>query len=147
MAKPTTATGSKLSVWLGNGADPEVFVAPCGLRTRGLNLGANANDELIPDCDDPDDPAWVARTIQSLTAGISGSGLLAKEALDAWEGFFFSAASKNCRVIIDWGGGVQRRYDGAFVCTTLNITGELGSRIQVEIALSSDGEITPVVVP
>lgn len=147
MAKPTTVTGSKLSVWLGDGATPEVFVAPCGLHTRGINFGATANDELIPDCDNPDLPSWVARTVQSLTAGISGSGLLAKEALDAWEGFHFGGVSKNCRVIIDWGGGVQRRYDGAFVCTTFNVTGEIGSRIKVEVALASDGVITPVVVP
>lgn len=147
MAQPTTATGSKLSIWLGDGASPEVFAAPCGLRTRGINFTGNANDEIIPDCDDPDAPAWVARTIQSLQAGIRGSGLLAKEALDSWQGFYFGAASKNCRVIIDWGGGVNRRYDGGFVCTAFNVTGEQGSRIQVEIALDSDGVVTPVDVP
>ena len=147
MTKPTTATGSKLSIWLGDGGSPETFVAPCGLRTRGIDFSANANEELIPDCDDPDDPAWVARTIQSLSAGISGSGLLAKEAHDAWESFWFSAAPKNCRVIIDWGGGVQRRYDGAFVCTNFKVNGEQGGRIQVEVAMGSDGEVTPVSVP
>lgn len=147
MAKPTTANASKLSIWLGNGASPEVFAAPCGLTTRGINFSANSNDTQVPDCDDPDAPAWVERVVQSLQAGVTGSGVLAKEALDAWETFFFDAVSINCRAVIDWGSGVTRRYDGRFICSAFNVTGQLGQKIQVEIRLDSDGEITPVVTP
>lgn len=147
MAKPTTASGSKLSVWLGDGASPEVFASPCGLTTRGINFSATSNDVTVPDCDDPDAPAWVERVVESLQAGVSGSGVLALEAQSTWEDFFFGGVAKNCRVVIDWGAGGTRRYDGAFICTGFNITGARGSKIEVEIALQSDGEITPVTVP
>lgn len=147
MAKPTTAAGSKLSIWLGNAASPEVFAAPCGLTTRGINFSASSNDIDVPDCESPDDPAWVERVVKSLQAGVTGSGVLAKEALDTWESFFFDAVAKNCRVIIDWGAGVTRRYDGAFICSSWNVTGVIGNKIQVELKLDSDGEITPVSTP
>lgn len=147
MTKPTTAAGSKLSIWLGDGASPEVFVAPCGLTSRGINFSADSNDTNVPDCDDPDAPAWVERVVRSLQAGVTGSGVLAKEAKTAWEGFFFGGVSKNCRVVIDWGVGGTHRYDGAFICTGFNVTGALGEKINVEIALQSDGEITRVTVP
>lgn len=146
MAKPTTASAAKLTIWLGDGNSPETFVSPCGLTTRGINFTASANDVNVPDCDDPDAPAWVERVVQSLSAGVTGSGILAYEALDEWEDFYFGGLAKNCRVIIDWGSGGLRRYDGAFLCTTYNVTGELGNKIQVEIGLQSDGQIIPVFV-
>lgn len=142
MAKPTTANASKLSVWLGTDTSPQTFAAPCGLTTRGINFSGSANETQVPDCDDPDAPAWVERVIQSLSAGISGSGVLAKEALDTWEEFFMDAIARDCRVIIDWGAGVTRRYDGKFICTGFNISGNLGQKIQVEIALQNDGQVT-----
>jgi|SRR5262245_36257866 len=149
MAKPTTASAAKLTVWVGNGATPtEVFAMPCGLTTKGINFTGTANETQVPDCTDPDAPAWIERVIQSLSAGITGTGVLALEALDTWETFFFEAVAKNCQVIIDWADAPSpptpptRIYQGPFLLTTFNITGQLGNKIQVEVALQNDGEVS-----
>lgn len=147
MAKPTTANATKLSVWLGTDTSPQTFSKPCGFTSRGMNISATANETDVPDCDNPDDPAWVERVVKSLSAGINGSGVLAKEALDAWETFALSGIARDCRVIIDWGGGVTRRYDGRFICSNFNITGNDGDKIRIEVALLSDGQVTPTSTP
>src|SRR5690606_33512417 len=58
MAPPKTAAWYKMLIQVGDGADPEVFSAPCGLTTRGLNFSAETSDTTVPDCDDPSLPSW-----------------------------------------------------------------------------------------
>ena len=145
MTQPTTLNASKLSVWIGSSTSPGTFVAPCGLTTRGINLTANTNDITIPDCDDPDLPSWIGRVVQSLSAGVNGTGVLAIEALPTWRQFFMEATSKLCRVVID-GTGLPPALDcgyfeGLFICSALNITGDLGNKIQVEVNMVSDGQL------
>lgn len=145
MAQPTTLNASKLSIWIGSSSSPGTFVAPCGLTTRGINFTASTNDVTVPDCDDPDLPSWTARVVQALSAGITGSGILAVEAVPTWREFFFDATSKMCRVVLD-GTGLAASLDlgyfeGLFICSALNITGDLGNKVQVEINMTSDGQI------
>lgn len=143
MARPTTLSAAKLLVMIGDGAEPEVFAAPCGLTSRGINFSKETNDSNVPDCDDPDAPAWIERVTVSLSATVSGSGILAKEALDTWREFFFSTASKTLRIKLD--GGIGWGYwQGPFLCTTFNVTGELGDKVQVEVEFQNDGEVTYV---
>jgi len=144
LAKPTTLSAAKLLILLGDGATPtEAFTAPCGLTTKGINFSAASNDITVPDCDDPDAAAWSERVISALSGTVSGSGVLAMESLETWREFFFSGVSKNARVKIDTtlanNGGY---FEGKFICTTFNLTGEIGNKIQVEIELQNDGEIT-----
>ncbi|MFC7399590.1 phage tail tube protein [Chelatococcus sp. GCM10030263] len=143
MAKPTTLSAAKLLVMLGDGATPtEAFTAPCGLTTKGISLSAASNDITVPDCDDPDAASWSERVISALSGTVSGSGVLAMESFETWRDYFFSGASKNARVKIDTtlanNGGY---FEGKFILTTFNVTGELGNKIQVEIELQNDGEI------
>lgn len=138
MARPTTVSGKNLLVKVGNGADPEVFAAPCGLTTRGINFSKETNDTTVPDCDDPDLPSWTERDARTLAATVSGSGILAVEALPTWRGFFMSTDTKNCQIWV----GTSGYFEGAFHCTSFNVTGEIGNKVQVEIELQNDGEVT-----
>lgn len=143
MARPKTLKGSKLLLLLGNGGDPtETFAAPCGLTSRGINFSKATNDATVPDCDDPEAPSWQERSVVSLSGTISGSGVLALEAMPTWREFFFSTDSRNVRVKLDApladNGGY---FEGAFHCTTFNVTGNVGEKIQVEIELQNDGEV------
>jgi predicted secreted protein len=144
VAKPTTLSAAKLLIMLGDGASPtEVFAAPCGLTTKGINFSAASNDITVPDCDDPDAASWSERVISALSGTVSGSGVLAMESLETWRDYFFGGVSKNARVKIDTtlanNGGY---FEGAFILTTFNITGEIGNKIQVEIELQNDGPVT-----
>jgi predicted secreted protein len=147
MARPTTANASKLSIWVGTETSPQTFTAPCGLTTRGIQFTSNTNEVQVPDCDDPDAPAWIERAIQTLSASISGSGVLAKEFLTTWQDWYFNAQARDTRIIIDWGAGVTNKYDGRFVLQTFNITGELGGKIQIEISLLNDGQVVTSATP
>jgi predicted secreted protein len=143
MAKPTTMNGSHLLIMLGDGASPETFAAPCGLTAKGINFSAATNDFNVPDCDDPDAPSWTERVVSALSAGITGSGVLAMESKDEWQDWFLSGASKNIQVSLDEslanGGGY---FSLAAVLTTFNITGNQGEKATLEVEIASDGEVT-----
>lgn len=143
MAAPTTLRGTKLLVKLGNGATPEVFTAPCALATKAFNRSSSTNEFNVADCDDPDAPVWTERVKGAITAGVSGSGTLAKESLDMYEAFFEEVDPRNIQITIDYAVG-PRTYQGKFVMTTLNITGEQDGLIQVEIEFASSGEVAVV---
>lgn len=143
MAAPTTLRGTKLLVKLGNGATPEVFTAPCALATKAFNRSSSTNEFNVADCDDPDAPVWTERVKGAITAGVSGSGTLAKESLDMYEAFFEEVDPRNIQITIDYAVG-PRTYQGKFVMTTLNITGEQDGLIQVEIEFASSGEVSVV---
>jgi predicted secreted protein len=143
MARPTTYSAKKLLILLGDGGTPEVFAAPCGLTTRGIEFSKETNDVTVPDCDDPDLPAWSERSVRTLSASVSGSGILAAEAFATWRAAFLDTDPTNARIKIDDilanGGGY---FSGRFHLSGFSITGEIGDKIQVEITMESDGEVT-----
>lgn len=145
MAKPTTASWSKLLIMLGDGATPtEVFTAPCALTTKGITFSADTSDSNVPDCDNPDLPSWVERTVRGLSGEISGSGRLALESLPTWRTWFFGGARKNIRVRID----VPLANNGGYfamgaVLTGFGVSGnEDDGKLGVEVTIQSDGEVT-----
>ena len=143
MAQPHTFSAKLLLIQLGDGGAPETFSAPCGLTTRGIQLSKETNDTTVPDCDDPDLPAWTERDVVSLSGEISGSGILAGAAVATWRAAYFSTDSVTCRVRInDTGANGGGYFQGEFHLTQFNITGEIGNKAQVEVTLVSDGEIT-----
>lgn len=140
MAKPTTFRGTSLLIKIGNGADPEVFAFPCGLTTNGLNRSAETNDVSVPDCADPDAPAWTEREVSTMSWEASGSGVLASESVSIWDAWHASGLPRNVQVDVG-AAGTGRRYTGQALLTSYNITGERGSKVQVEVTLSGDGEL------
>jgi len=144
MAKPKTAAWYKMLIQVGDGGSPEVFSAPCGLTTRGINFSAETSDTTVPDCDNPSLPSWTERVARALSGSISGSGVLALDAHDVWRDWFMTGEARNCRLKLDVpaadGGG---HYAGRFILTTFNLgASEDDGKISVEVELQSDGEIT-----
>ncbi len=144
MARPTTVAFNQFLIEVGDGASPETFAAPCGLTSKGFNQSASTQDTTVPDCDDPDAPAYVERAVDALSAEISGSGVLAMEAFtDVWEPWYRSALFRNAHVRLDVpaadGGGY---YTGKFILSQFNMTGQRGQKVNVEVTMVSDGEIT-----
>jgi predicted secreted protein len=140
MARPTTLSGGKLLVYIEEPVGSNTFVAPCGLTTKGFNQSVSSNDTNVPDCDDPDLPSYTERDVVALSSQISGSGVLAMEALPLWQAFYASGESRTCRVVLDNDAGGQ--WEGDFLLSSFNIGGERGNRASVEITLDSDGAWT-----
>ncbi len=143
MAKPTTARWSKLLIQVEDPASPGTFVAPCGLTTKGLNRPAQTSDTNVPDCDDPDLPSWTERVVRALSASVSGSGVLALESLDIWDGWFAVGDTRNVKVTLDVPlASNGRSWLIPMVLTTFNLTGnESDGKMQVSIELQNDGAI------
>jgi len=146
MAKPITLPYSKMLFLIGDGATPtEVFEAPCGLTSKGFDLNAASNDVLVPDCDDPEAPAWLERATRSLSGQITGNGILAVESFDLWRDWALSGLPKNARVQLE-GTGLGY-YAGSFLLTKFTLSAALGDKVQTDITLDSDGQIIWTAVP
>jgi predicted secreted protein len=139
MAKPTVLPGTKLLILVGDGVSPELFAQPCGLTTRSFDLSASTNTTLIPDCTDPEAPAWEAKDVNALSAAVSGSGVMAVEAFDAWNDWFMSAEAKNVQIKLDHAS--LGHWTGRFILTSCKFGGQRGQKVTVEVALANDGEV------
>ncbi|MCV9965456.1 phage tail protein [Pararhizobium sp. BT-229] len=143
MAQPVTMKFGKFRVKLGDGGSPEDFGAPCGFTQRSFNRSKELNDVVIPDCDNEDAMAHTARDARSLSASISGSGVLAKSAYPAWKAAYESSESTNCKIEFDWDTEVTT-ITQRFHLSSLEISADLGDRVQISVQMESDGAYTEV---
>lgn len=139
MAQPTVLAGTKLLILVGNGASPEVFSQPCGLTTRGVTFNASTNSTLIPDCADPEAPAWEAKDVNALSAQVTGSGVMAVESFATWNDWFQSAAAKNCKITMD--DPSLGYWLGQFVLTSMKVGGQRGQKITLDLTLDNTGAV------
>lgn len=144
MALPDLLEDGYVTIALGNGATPtEVFTAVCGLTTRSIAEQVNTADRFVRDCADPTDVPIRRVQITGKQWSLTGSGLLARESLEAVRGAI--GVRKNWRFIIAepatdevYGG----TYQGSAVLTSLTIGATEGEFVNIELAIASDGEWT-----
>ncbi len=143
MAQPTTYQGSHVAIFL-EGTPAGTYVRPCGLTDHTLSFSKNTNTVTVPDCDDPDLPAWIERETESIDFTASGSGVLAAEAVDDWYAAFESTATVNARIYVgkpdDTAKG--RFWQGRVHVTGFEVSGTRGNKAQVSVSIESDGELT-----
>lgn len=139
MAQPTVLVGTKLLILVGDGASPEVFGEPCGLTTKSFTLTASTNTTLIPDCDDPEAPAWEAKDVNSLSASVAGSGVMAVESFDTWNDWFLGAIAKHAQIKLD--DDALGYWSGSFILTSLKYGGTRGQKVTLDIELANDGAV------
>lgn len=142
MAKPTTVRFGKMLLKIATLAAPTVFIAPCGFTSKSLALSKNLEEVNIPDCDNPDDPAWVGRDVSSLSASVSGEGVLAEESLQAWIAAFNSTDPVPVEIELVLAGTASFVWTGLMHVSTVTISGEQGGRITISVEMQSDGELT-----
>jgi hypothetical protein len=146
MAQPRTLSFGSFKVYLGDGASPEVFTAPCGFTQKSLTLESDVSDFNIPDCDDPEAAAWKSRSITAHSATVSGAGVMAMASLDEWRTWKLSSDSKNIRVEFDDTGANNGGYfEGAAILQSLGFSTALGTdgnKVQQQVNIVSDGEWT-----
>jgi hypothetical protein len=98
----------------------------------------------MPDCDNPDDPAWKSVTKDGLSATISGAGMLYTASVSEWYTWFNGDDSKNIQFTLNVplasGGGY---WQGAFKLTNFEVTSD-GNKEQstCNVTLVSDGAVT-----
>jgi predicted secreted protein len=145
MAQPTVLPGTKLLILVGDGATPEVFAAPCGLTTSGIDFTASTSTTLIPDCDDPEAPAWEAKDVNALSAQVTGTGVMAVETFDLWNDWFQAAEIKNVQIKID--DAALGHWAGAFILSSLKYGGQRGQKVTLDATLVNSGAVAWVPNP
>jgi len=135
--------GTKLLIQIGDGASPETFAHDCLINTeRGIVFASDENRQIIPDCDNPDDPAWSSLNKDGLTATINGSGMLHTASVEDFFDWFNSDTAKNVRVVINVAGADGGGYwSGAFKLTNFETTGTRNEKATCSVTLGSDGAI------
>ena len=137
------ATTKKLLTQFGNGANPEVFAHACTINTsQDFTVEATTTESTEPNCQDPDAPGWVLRSVDTLSASINGAGTMDPMSYGKLRDQQLSGEPINTRVLLDLpaaqGGGW---YAGRFVITSLGIAKEGKGYVSCTIALQSDGEV------
>ena len=144
MAEVKHARGTKLLLKVASVAAPTVFTTFCSINAeRGITFTAGANDQDIPDCDNPDKIAWVVREKTNLSVSITGSGVLDTSDVQKFYDWLISENTLPVKVIVDVpaaSGGVT--FTGPFHLTEFSITGDRGEKMQASIGLSSSGAVT-----
>lgn len=144
MADPTTAKFGKFRVLLGNASDPVVYAAPCGFTSKSLTLTKNLSEVDLPDCDDPDAVAWVGRDATSLSASVTGEGVLASESVETWLDAWESVESIPVKIEVEFPSKTIT-WTGWMHVATFTSGAEKGGRATANVDLQSDGELTRVV--
>lgn len=147
MARPTTIRFGRMLIKLATPATPAVFVAPCGFTSKSLALTKNLEEVNIPDCDNPDDPAWIGRDVSSLSAQVSGDGILAEESLSMWITAFQSTEPYPVEIELVLAGTASFIWTGMMHVSNVTVAGEQGGRITISVEMQSDGELTGTLVP
>src|SRR5215467_4792665 len=99
MAQPITISWTELTIWPGDGQTPETFTNHvCGLTTKEFGIDAATSDIIVPDCDTPDDPAWLERIVRSLSSDFNGTGVMAQESFSFWRDWALGGDVRTVRI-------------------------------------------------
>jgi hypothetical protein len=123
-----------------------VTVAPCGFTSKSLELTKNLSEINLPDCDDPDAVAWVGRDAQSLSASVSGEGVLASESVETWLDAWENSESVNVKIEVEFPAKTIT-WTGAMHIATFTAGAEQGGRVTANVEMQSDGELVRAVTP
>jgi hypothetical protein len=146
MAPPITARFGKFRVLIGDGADPIVYTAPCGFTSKSLTLTKDLTDVNLPDCDDPDAVAWVGRDASSLSASVSGEGVMASQSVETWLDAWEDSESVPVKIEVEFPSKTIT-WTGLMHVATFTAGAEQGGRVTANVELQSDGELVRAVTP
>ncbi|MBB3523082.1 phage tail tube protein [Rhizobium sp. BK456] len=140
MATPVTARFGKFRVLLGSGSGPIVYAAPCGFTSKSLSLTKSLSEVSLPDCDEPDAPIVLGRDVESISASVSGEGVLAAAAVTTWLDAYESTESIPVKIEIEFSSGTVT-WTGNMHVESLELGAEQGGRVTLNVSMQSDGAL------
>lgn len=145
MAQPTVLAFGKGLFFLGDGAlVDEAFQKICGFNSMSLQIQKDTNDVTIPDCDNPDAPAWKATDVLNMSWAMSFEGIMAKEAEPLiWAGSNRGISTNIRQRLLGFGAGAgtpDLEFSGKGHLSH-EITGQRGNKWQVKVTVVGDGAL------
>lgn len=142
MALAKTLRFAQQTMLIGDGATPtEGFEAPCGLTSLNLTVNIETNTTNVPDCEDPDLPAWLVSDEVSKQMVLGGNGVLDTDALQVYRDWLLDGGERNVRWLTD-GAGINGGgyFQAPGILTTYEETGERGQRWGVNLGITLNGK-------
>ena len=144
MAQPEHFNGAQILIKVGDGADPEVFTHPCLINsTRAVQINTSVNEFVIPDCANPEDPAWLELEKDSTSVTVTGEGISDGASLLSYTQWAVGKDTKNLEVVI--GANVTNgiKLTGAFMLTEFQPGGgDRKEKSTSSLTLRSSGPVT-----
>lgn len=126
---------------IGDGTSPEQFAHPCLINgDKALEITTNFTEDVVPDCDNPANPAEVVMQADSNRVTASGTGKLHKPDAKTYADWAADGSTKNVQIEVGSAG-----ESGAFkIVTTMKCTGFSlrASRpltVEADVSLASTG--------
>lgn len=139
MAAPITARFGKFRVLL-DLAGLGTYAAPCGFTSKSFTLTKSLSEVSLPDCDDSDLPIVLGRDVESISASVSGEGVLSASAVETWLDAYESTDSVAVKIEIEFSTGIVT-WTGRMHVESLEIGAEQGGRVTLNVSMQSDGEL------
>ena len=137
---PTTVSFNSLTVALGNAATPEVFSAPAGVTDKSYKIKIATGSTDVPDATNADLPMWQEIEAKTISAELTGSGVLAMADLAMWRAWYLSGTPKNVQITFPGnaaaGGGIDQF---AAICTDFEVTAKKGEKCAISVTIESTG--------
>lgn len=138
------AVTKQLLIQFSDGETPETWAHSCTINSsQEFSIEATTTDASAPNCEDPDAPNWILRSVDTLSAGINGAGTMdpvswgvLRDKVLAGEPFAVRVTLGGLTAVL--GGG---HFEGNYVLINLGIAKEGKGYVSSTIALQSDGEI------
>jgi hypothetical protein len=131
---------------LGDGGDPMVYAAPCGMTSRSVTLEKSLNEFQGVDCDDPDAVSWLLRDGVSKSMSVDGEGVLAEESIETWLDALENVDAVPAKIELEfptktvtWTGNMQ--------VGTFTFAAENGGRATANLTMQSSGPMVRTVTP
>jgi predicted secreted protein len=132
--------GTQLLIKVGDGASPsETFTHPCLINAkRGVSFEVSTNKIVVPDCDNPDDPAWQQVIKDVLGCTIDGAGKLDRAGVSTFYAWLQDKDPRNVQMWL----GTFGYWAGGFHCTKFAVSGDRGALAECDLAMESEGTVT-----
>lgn len=128
--------GTHLYIKIGDGATPESFSHPCLINAkRGVKFQSSTQKDVVPDCANPDDPAWESVFTDGLNIAVDGAGKLDTGSIATYDAWWRGGVTKNVQIWLDGIG----YWSAAMKLTTWAIDGDRNKYAEVTLTLASDG--------
>lgn len=140
MTAITQLRGTQLYIKVEDDASPQVYAHPCLINAkRGIQFQSSTKELIVPDCDNPDDPAWSKAIKDALKAKIDGAGMLDNKAatISFYDSWFRAKTPKSVQVWL----GTMGYWRGDFHLTDWGISGDRGENATATVTLDSDGAL------
>ena len=139
----TTVRGTQLLLKFETSQGSGVFTHPCLVNTkRGIKFVSSTKKEILPDCDNPDDPAWQEVFKDVLSASIDGAGKLDTAGVPTFYNMLRSGESVKVRVCI----GTAFYWQSQWQLTNFEVTGDRAGTADCTIAAESTGDLGDVII-